>query len=286
MRFLHLTFLGLIFSLATVACGDEKNIPERKLVRILAEMHLADAVLESTRASGHTLWATDSTAIYMAVLDRYGYTVEQLYGTLARYGSSKDRVTKLYDKVNERLEKLQRSARSKVEALHRQQNRWTEKSEWTFPSDGDTSRLPFSVPVEGLGEYILEANITLHSADSVNRPRMTMYLYDAAGDSALLQVEREVQRDEAGKDYSLAIANRDKAATHVRGYILSCDSDSLGGTTRHAAVRNIMLRFLPYGGDGEHLPSAKEYADVSASPPARVSAIGARRPLPTDEGLW
>lgn len=286
MRFLYLTFFSLLFSLAMVACGGKKNIPERKLVKILAEMHLSDAVLESARASTSGLWATDSTAIYMAVLERYGYTTEQLYGTLARYGSSKDKVTALYDKVNKRLEKLQRNARKKVEALHRQQNRWTEKSEWTFPKDGDTSRLPFSVPVEGLGEYILEANITLHSADSVTRPRMTMYLYAAASDSMLLQVEQEVQHDEAGKDYSLSIANRSSAATHVRGYILNRDSDSLGGAIRHAAVKNIMLRFLPSGDDGKHLPSDKEHADVSASPPVRVSAIGARRPLPTDEELW
>ncbi|MDR3365506.1 MAG: DUF4296 domain-containing protein [Prevotellaceae bacterium] len=278
MRFPHLTILGLIFVVAVAACGGRKHIPERKLVEILAEMHLADAVMEVARISEHPSWRSDSTAVYTAILDRYGYSTEQLYKTVARYNASKDKATALYDKVNKRLEKLQSRASSKVEALHRQQNRWTEKSEWTLPADGDTLRLPFSIPVEGLGEYILEANIALFSADSVSRPRMTMYLYAAANDSVLLQAEREVQRNEAGQSYSLSIANRSGAATHVRGYVFDRDADSLSGSTRHIAAKNIMLRFLPSGEEAQSKPAPQQHADELL--PVGVSAIGARRPLP------
>ncbi|MDR3187590.1 MAG: DUF4296 domain-containing protein [Prevotellaceae bacterium] len=264
----------MIFALAATACGDKKRIPERKLVRILAEMHLADAVLEVTRTSSHASWRSDSTAVYKAILDRYGYTPDQLYSSIARYNRSKDKATTLYNKVNKRLEKLQGSAKKQVEALHRQQNRWTEKPDWTLPEDGDTARLPFSIPVEGSGEYILEATIALYNADSVTRPRMTMCLYAANGDSALLQVERAVQRNEAGQRYSLSIVNRHSAATHVRGYVFGCDADSLSRTTRRLAATNIMLRFLPSGEE-----QATERA-TPLPPPVRVSLIDAPRPLP------
>jgi hypothetical protein len=277
MRFPHFIF-GLIFSVAAVACGHNKHIPERELVKILAEMHLADAVMEITHIAERSSWATDSTAVYTAILDRYGYTAEQLYNTVARYNGSIDNATKLYDKVNKQLEKLQSSANSKVEALRRQQNRWTEKSEWTLPNDGDTSRLPFSIPAEGLGEYILEATVALYSADSVNHPRMTMYLYAAASDSVTLRVEQEVQRNEAGQAYSLSIVNRDAAVTHVRGYIFDRDVDSLGSLTRHAAAKNIMLRFLPSNEPTDERSAVG--APVDTSPPVRVSVINAQRPLP------
>ncbi|MDR2813786.1 MAG: DUF4296 domain-containing protein [Prevotellaceae bacterium] len=283
MRFPHLIF-GLILSIVVVACGDGKYIPERKLVKILAEMHLSDAVLEVARISSHTSWRSDSTAVYTAILDKYGYTPEQLYNTIARYGVSKDKATTLYDKVNKRLEKQQSSASSKVEALHRRQNRWTEKSEWTLPKDGNASRLPFSIPVEGPGEYILEATIALYNADSAHRPRMTLYLYAEASDSTLLQVERTVQRSEEGQSYSLSIVNRDSAATHVRGYVFDCDVDSLS-STRHIAARNIMLRFLPSAAEAQSHPPAPQRTGepTDASPPVRVSAIDAHRPLPAYE---
>ncbi|MDR1416640.1 MAG: DUF4296 domain-containing protein [Prevotellaceae bacterium] len=282
MRLSYLVF-SLLF-LFTAACSDRKYIPERKLVKMLAEMHQTDALLEDVHLSSYTSWRPDSTSVYVAILDRYGYTTEQLYNSLSRYGSSADKATTLYGKVCERLEKQQRRAHSKVEALHKRQDRWKGKSAWTLPNDGDTSRLPFSIPVVGLGEYILEANIALYSADSVSRPRMTMYLYSAASDSTLLLVEQEVQRSEVGKDYSLAIANRNAAATHVRGYVFDRDNDSLGSRPRYAAAKNIMLRFLPSGDDGQNSPPSQSYmsADIPAdtSPPVRVSVIDARRPLP------
>ncbi|MDR0415489.1 MAG: DUF4296 domain-containing protein [Prevotellaceae bacterium] len=244
-RFSHFAF-GLLFLLAVAACEGKKHIPERKLVKILAEMHLTDALLEETRLSAQLSWRPDSTAVYVAILDKYGYTTEQLYSTLTRYGASKSKSEKLYDKVCKQLEKQQSRARSRVEDLHSQQNRWTQEEEYTFSgSDNDTSRLPFSIPVEGLGEYILEANVALYGGDSATRPRMTMYLYAEAVDSVLLQVEQEVQHGEDGRDYSLAIANRDSAATHVRGYVFNRDSDSLDILPRHAAAKGIKLRFLP-----------------------------------------
>jgi hypothetical protein len=271
----------LIFSIAMAACGGNKYIPERKLVRILAEMHLADAVLEVAQVTSSASWRSDSMAVYTAILSRYGYTPDQLYSTVARYNGSKDKATALYDNVNRRLEKLQKSANSRVEALHRKQNRWTEKSEWALPEDGDTSRLPFSIPVEGLGEYILEATIALYADDSASRPRMTLCLYAAAGDSTLLRVEREVQRSEEGQRYSLSIVNRDSTATHVRGYVFNCNADSLS-RPRHIAAKNVMLRFLPSGGEAQRQPSSRQRAKapVDTSPPVRVSVIDdVRRPL-------
>lgn len=281
MRLSHLTILGLIFSITMLACGDKKYIPERKLVRMLAEMHLADAVLEVAQVSSQASWRSDSTAVYTAILDRYGYTTEQLYNTIALYNGSKDKATKLYDNVSRRLEKLQKSAAGKVEALHRKQNRWTEKSDWTLPDDGDALRLPFSIPVEGLGEYILEATVTRYSADSAVRPRMTMYLYAEAADSLLQQAERDVQRGEEGQRYSLSIVNRDSTATHVRGYIFDCDADSLS-RPRHIAAKNIMLRFLPSATEARRQPPSPLHTatPVDTSPPVRVSVIDdVRRPV-------
>ena len=261
------TFLYLaIAAIALTACGERKTIPKRKLVKILFEMHTVDAALEqsSSRLSGRQL---DSTAVYTAILDKYGYTVAQFFNSMKVYGRSKKDADKLYSKVYDLLDKQQKQYAKEVEMLYAMQNRWTQKSSWNFPDDGDTSRLEFSIPVaDSTGSYVLSADITLFPEDSVGSPRITMYLYayHCRKDSVLVdsvrvdtmfcadtvfgQVEQPVLRDGSVQNCTLTIAGNG-LATHVRGFILNRDNDSLALKPRHATVKNIMLRHVPEAGE-------------------------------------
>lgn len=107
------TFFYLaVIAVALAACGERKTIPERKLVKILADMHLADAALEQGCRSKRR----DSSAVYTAILDEYGYTLTQLHSSMAVYSRSKDDADKLYGKVCKRLEKLQKQYAKALEA--------------------------------------------------------------------------------------------------------------------------------------------------------------------------
>lgn len=255
--------LLLLLLTFTIACGGRQTIPERKLVKILAEMHLVDAALEQSGGFQGSGKMRDSTTVYTAILDEHGYTVAQLYGSMSKYSSTKDAADKLYDKVCRQLSKLQKQYAKEVEKLHDEQNRWTQKSDWRFPNDGDTSRLAFAIPVsDSVGSYVLTADITLPTTDSVSNPRMTMYLYAqncrmdsvlrdsvrvdtlVCFDSLIAQREQPITRDGKEQKYTLTLENTSAHSTLVRGYILNCDCDSLSVKPRQATVRNVMLRYV------------------------------------------
>ncbi len=255
-------FFTILFCVALVAaCNGRKTIPKRNLVKILAEMHLADAALEENLAQRNP-GRRDSTAVYLPILDEYGYTVEQLYSSIQEHCKTKGDADKLYDKVNKRLGKLQKQYAKEVKALHERQNCWSEKTSWQLPNDGDTSRLDFSIPSRGAGTYILSADVALAAGDSVSNPRMSMYLYahrcridsivvdsirrdtTICTDTTFAQVEQSLLREEQERSYSLSITVSDTLATHIRGYLLNHDNDSLAHTRRYATVKNIMLRYV------------------------------------------
>ncbi len=256
-------FPFFLFSLLLMSSCGGQSIPERKLVKILAEIHLTDAALEK---SGELQWndkMRDSTAVYTAILDEYGYTVGQLYRSVQTRCTTKEEADELYGKVYKRLSKLQKKYAKEVEKLHAAQNRWTQKSTWRFPRDGDTSRLDFTLPVsDSAGSYILNANIALLAADSVSNPRITMYLYaqncrtisllrDSLSvdtlictDSLIATAEQPLERNGKEQNYTLTLKNTSAHATLVQGYILNCDNDSLRLNPRHAMVSNITLRYV------------------------------------------
>ncbi len=276
MRKFYILFLFIL----AFACNRDKTIPERQLVKILAEMHLADATFEE---SGTLRWDNrqrDSTAVYVPILNDYGYTVEELYSSMKKHSRTKEDVDKLYDKVYKRLAKLQKKYAKEVAKLYKQQNRWIQKADWRFPNDGDTLRLPFDIAVnDSMGSYILTADIMLLPTDSVSNPRMTMCLYTQVchqdsvlrdsvyadtticADSLLTTLDQPLVRDGNELNYSITLVNTSAHATRVEGYILNCDSDSLALKPRYATVRNIMLRYV----------SPTEFASKSEGKKLRLS---------------
>ena len=84
-------------------CGNNL-IGERKLVKILAEMHFADALL-AEQSGAATSQRRDSTAIYAPIFAKYNVSPSQLYPSMMPYINNKEKMAILYDKVIRTLEK-------------------------------------------------------------------------------------------------------------------------------------------------------------------------------------
>jgi hypothetical protein len=115
-----LYYLAGLLSVAAVACTSHR-IAERTLVKLLADMHLADATMERQASTPRHMQRRDSTTVYHPLLEKYGCTEAQLHRSLAAYGTHKDKADKLYSKVAARLLHMQAEAQRSVELLHRQQ---------------------------------------------------------------------------------------------------------------------------------------------------------------------
>jgi hypothetical protein len=88
------------------------GISERKLVKIIAEMHLADALYEPASVVIPAL-QKDSTAIYAPIFAKYGVSRSQFYESLMPYTTNKEKMAALYEKIVQHLEKNeQRTAKT------------------------------------------------------------------------------------------------------------------------------------------------------------------------------
>lgn len=100
-------FVAII--LAIVGCNTKKRqlIPEDDLVDILVDIHLAEALFKVTRIKTQKFSIYDSLDIYDSVVVQHGYTKAQYDSTLAYYSDNITKFKAIYDKVIEKLNKLE-----------------------------------------------------------------------------------------------------------------------------------------------------------------------------------
>ena len=111
--------LAVVVAYVVAGCGNEGVISKDAMARIVAEMYLADQYIER---NPDMRGQTDSLAVYPAVIERNGHTVEEYYASVRHYLQKDDEYNKIlksamasmeeYVKVLDeeiiRLEKLRR----------------------------------------------------------------------------------------------------------------------------------------------------------------------------------
>lgn len=111
--------LAVVVAYVVAGCGNEGVISKDAMARIVAEMYLADQYIER---NPNMRGQTDSLAVYPAVIERNGHTVEEYYASVRHYLQKDDEYNKIlksamasmeeYVKVLDeeiiRLEKLRR----------------------------------------------------------------------------------------------------------------------------------------------------------------------------------
>lgn len=104
-------FLVILIGLWLSSCGSRPSyvISESKMADIIADMHIAEAAIESDYQN----WGTDSAKMAMKqlVCRRHDVTVEDLDTSLVWYGRHLDKYGQIYDKAHKILEKKIAQAR-------------------------------------------------------------------------------------------------------------------------------------------------------------------------------
>mgnify|MGYP003288147172 FL=1 len=97
---LRRTCIALLMCSMVVGCKEEKEIPEDDLVNIFRDAFVANAYLAK-----EGIQPNDSLIIYEPILEKYGYTVEDLRTTLQSLSQRKSaRVSDLLTKASELLD--------------------------------------------------------------------------------------------------------------------------------------------------------------------------------------
>jgi hypothetical protein len=250
----RLTFLILIItSLLTVSCSGKKNkvdknnlIPEKELVSLLVDMHIADGLLSLPKINA---WCSslDSITAYFQVIEKHGYTRENLEKTLRYYFiNNPKKLSKIYNQVLAILSEMETRVEKKlIPELARVSNLWTGKDFYSLPSlSGDDSTL-FDITLNKPGNYTLAFSATLYPDDQSLDPRAVVY--SCSPDSIETGKRRYTKSINYLKDgrphhYTLTIPVIENKNLHLRGWLYNYNNNP-SGLEKHLKIENISVIF-------------------------------------------
>ncbi|MBQ6045426.1 MAG: DUF4296 domain-containing protein [Bacteroidales bacterium] len=101
-RFVRNSIAVIFLALCLCSCSREgRVIPRNRMARIYAEMFLADSWVN--QSSQEIRERADTTALYRPIIEKYGYTLEDYWASIAYYLQDPDRFSRILRKASDIL---------------------------------------------------------------------------------------------------------------------------------------------------------------------------------------
>jgi hypothetical protein len=248
-------FLMLILiSLITGACSsrksqpDKKNlIPEKDLISLLTDIHIADGLLTLPNIHSWSLHL-DSITAYVHVIEKHGYTKEIMDRTMNYYFVNDPKaLNRIYDQVLGILSEMESRVEKLFEVeLGRISNLWRGKDFYSFPSSSGNDSTMFNTTLYRPGIYKLSFSAIVFPDDQTINPRPIVYTCSA--DSVENGKRRYVNSIEYLKDgrshtYNLSFqvfAN----VSYMKGWLIYFEHQP-DDLVKHIQIENISLTYSP-----------------------------------------
>jgi hypothetical protein len=249
MRFLGVILASLILIISCSQSGKKYRIPDKELVKILADIHIADAISFSTKYRDK-FRNNDSITYFDKLFAKYHVTRSQFDSTIAWYSGNPDKYELLYDKVLDRLNRMYANINDKLHSdsvLTQVGNLWNKKRDWILPEDGATENISFAIKVLKKGKYMLSARIKIAPTDQSLKPYLIAFTTrQKIMKPDIVDSTSMVKLDKSGifRNYSVMIYLDKDTETYIKGYILGNEFKQ-GSWSKNAEVRDIRLFYIP-----------------------------------------
>lgn len=173
-----------MFCLGGVGCSRKTIIPDSDLERIAREMFLVNAYANAEKMN------TDSLDIYTPILERYGYTQNDFFNTLANFQKRKS--ARLGDVIEASITSLESLAEGYEQKLRNlryvdslakaqcsQEVLWVEHI--AVNRLKDTTKLQLSLPIHDRGEYVVSYHYYIDTLDKNLRLQSNHEIYNEDG---------------------------------------------------------------------------------------------------------
>lgn len=173
-----------LFCLGGAGCSRKTIIPDSDLERITREMFLVNAYANAEKMK------TDSLDIYTPILERYGYTQDDFFNTLANFQKRKS--ARLGDVIEASIASLERLAEGYEQKLRNlryvdslakaqcaQEVLWVEHI--AVKRLKDTTKLQLTLPIHDSGEYVVSYHYYIDSLDKNQRLQSNHAIYNKEG---------------------------------------------------------------------------------------------------------
>ena len=155
-------------------------IPEKDLIPLLEEIHLADGLLANPRIQNWVL-SIDSISTYHYIAEKHGYSKEEFDKTLHYYFIRKPkRLIKIYDKILGDLSEMESRLEKEVMLIReKSSNVWPGERNYYFPDGNEMKGIGFEVNLAGSRLYTLKFTATLFPDDQSVNTRAGLFACDA-----------------------------------------------------------------------------------------------------------
>lgn len=243
----------ILFSLTAGSCSRRKNnldhnelIPEKELVSILTDVHIADGLLSLPNIR-YWFSSLDSLTAYNIIFEKHGYSKETMDKTLKYYYIKKPkRLIVIYDQVLGILsEKESLLEREIILAEGHIRNLWTGKEFYYFPDPAENDSILFDITFNDPGKYTLTFSATLFPDDQSVNPRITAYSCHSdsieTGERNYVKTMKYI-KDGQPHTYTFIFRVLEKRTLHLRGWLYDFDNnpDEWG---KHVRIENISITY-------------------------------------------
>jgi hypothetical protein len=180
-------YLLLILSAAVItaaSCTGRKNkaehkdlIPEKDLIGILTDVHLADGLLAVPEIT-YVYSRGDSLSAYIDIIENHGYTKPQMDRTMRFYFVRKPKkLIRIYDKVLGGLSEMESRIDRELPGVYSGgANIWPGKQQYYYPSPDSEDLLRFDFPIAHYRRYHIKFTITLYPDDQSVNPQLGLFV--------------------------------------------------------------------------------------------------------------
>jgi hypothetical protein len=235
---IRLAFLIMVIvSLVISSCSSRKNrldrknlIPEKELIDLLVDIHIADGLLVLPHIDAWTS-KLDSITSYYQIIEKHGFTKDNLDKTM-KYYFIKDPKTlnKIYDQVLGILSEMEsRYEKEFTIEQARTSNLWPGKEFYSIPSLSGNDSTMFDISATMTGTYIVSFTALLFPDDQSINPRAIAYT--CSPDSIETGKRRysesiEFIKDGTPHNYNMKILVLSRVPSHIRGWLYYFDNYS------------------------------------------------------------
>jgi hypothetical protein len=239
------------FLIVAGSCGSRKSkaehkdiIPEKDLISILADVHMADGLLTNPNIN-FRYSEGDSLSAYIDIIEKHGYSKPQMDRTMRYYFIKKPKkLLKIYDKVLGALSEIEsRAEQDYAKYISEGQNRWPGKSSYSFPDPSGKEQLWFDLPIGHVMSYRLKFTMTMFPDDQSVNPHLGLYFSHT--DTAGIEIKTPIPslpyiKDGLTHNYNMLIRLKLPPPVRLKGWFIN-QEEMAPSLEKHYRIDRISL---------------------------------------------
>jgi hypothetical protein len=241
-------YLFIIIFIFVVSCNKKPEylISQEKLIPLIVDLHLADAIYTSRSIIDVNIEQVDSASYYRKVFERYNVTRSEFDSTMEYLTARPKKIDGIYDEVLERLSKMEAEAakRRDKEMNIEEQELWTKSTNYLLPQDSGRSTIDFSIPAEP-GIYRINVNIRIFPDDETQKPQFISYFWYNDGTKDGRQFNKRIidlKKTNRLERYAVTKRLINQEDAYLRGSFIHHENED-SSFTKHAVIENISVTY-------------------------------------------